>query len=601
MAEKMINLMINGKPISAKEGQTILEAARDSNIYVPSLCYLEGVHQFGGCRLCMVEVEGARTLVAACMVPVREGMVVKTNSAKARHARKLNCELILSNHPQDCLACARSGQCELQELSQTLGINEARFHGEPSEGIIDISPAITRDTSKCVLCRRCVSVCNQVQKVGVLNAQNRGYATTIGPAGGKSINEVDCTNCGQCVVACPVNALSETRSIQQVWDAINNPNLRVIVQVAPAVRVAIGEAFGLPIGTPVTGKLATALKELMFDDVFDTNFGADLTIMEEGSEFLSRVKAVLQGGKAVLPMITSCSPGWVKYLEHRYPDCIGSLSTCKSPHMMMGALIKSYYAQKLRMDPKNMFVVSVMPCTAKKYEIVRPEMQNGGLPNVDAVITTRELADMLREAGIDFINLPDSSFEAPMGISSGAADIFGVTGGVMEAALRTVYELATGRVLPFENLHITPITGNEQIKTAEITFENCLPHHSYLEGFQAKVAVTSGFAGADMLMKEIADNKSPYHFIEVMGCPGGCVVGGGQPRTVVQNTWTNRAAGIYHEDNQKKLRKSHENPSIQKLYTEFLLEPLGHASHDLLHTTYTPRGVYPDDAPDGAK
>ncbi len=598
MAEKTINITINGKPAVAKAGQTILEAAQDANVYIPSLCYLEGVHQFGGCRMCMVEVEGARTLVAACVTAAKDGMIIKTNSAKARHARKLNCELILSNHPKDCLACARSGQCELQELSKTLGISEARFEGEHSDGIIDISPSITRDTSKCILCRRCVSVCNQVQKIGVLNAQNRGFKTYIGPSGGKSIGEVDCTNCGQCIAACPVNALSETNGIAQVWEAINDPNKRVVVQAAPAVRVGIGEEFGLPVGTPVTGKLATAMKELMFDDVFDTNFAADLTIMEEGNEFLSRAKAVLQGGKATLPMITSCSPGWVKFLEHRFPECVKNLSTCKSPHMMMGAVVKSYYAQKLDIDPKNLYVVSVMPCTAKKYEIIRPEMQNGGLPNVDAVITTRELARMIREAGIDFENLQDSPFDAPLGISSGAADIFGVTGGVMEAALRTVYELVTGRELPFENLHVTPIVGNDQIKTAELTFEKCLPHYSFLDGFVAKIAVTSGFAGAQILMEEVAKGKSPYHFIEVMGCPGGCVCGGGQPRTGVRTKWADRAAGIYKEDDHKKLRKSHENPNIIKLYNEFLLEPLGHKSHDLLHTTYTPRGRYNEQVPE---
>jgi len=592
MSEKMINLTINGKPVIAKEGQSILNAARDVDIYIPSLCYLDGVHQFGGCRMCMVEVEGARTLVASCMVPVREGMVVKTNSAKARHARKLNCELILSDHPQDCLACTRSGQCELQGLSRILGVSEERFKGERNEGAIDMSPSITRDPSKCVLCRRCVSVCNEVQKIGVLNAQNRGFQTVVGPSGGKSIAEVDCTNCGQCINVCPVNALSETDGTQRVWNAINDPGKRVIVQAAPAVRVAIGEEFGLPAGTPVTGKLATALKELMFDDVFDTNFAADLTIMEEGSEFLSRAKAVLQGGKATLPMITSCSPGWVKFLEHRFPEQVKNLSTCKSPHMMMGAVIKSYYAQKLGIDPKDMYVVSVMPCTAKKYEITRPEMTNGGLPNVDAVITTRELARMIREAGIDFVNLKDSLFEAPLGMSTGAADIFGVTGGVMEAALRTVYELVTGRELPFENLRVTPIEGNEQIKTAELTLDNCLAQYSYLEGFAVKVAVTSGFAGAEILMEEIAAGKSPYHFIEVMGCPGGCIVGGGQPRTEVRTKWTDRASGIFQEDGSKKMRKSHENPAVQALYDEFLIEPLGHKSHDLLHTTYTPRGMY---------
>ncbi len=592
MADKKINLTINGKPIVAKEGQTILQAAQDSNIYIPSLCYLEGVHQYGGCRMCMVEVEGFRTLVAACMVKIREGMVIHTNSAKARQARKLNCELILSDHPQDCLSCERNGQCELQHLAKTLGITEARFKGERSTSIQDMSPSITRDTSKCILCRRCVSVCNNIQKIGVLNAQNRGFKTVIAPAGGKSISEVDCMNCGQCVAVCPVNALSETTSIPQVWNAINDPAKRVIVQVAPAVRVGIGEEFGLPVGTPVTGKLATALKELMFDDVFDTDFAADVTIMEEGSEFLERAKSALTGGKATLPMITSCSPGWIKFLEHRFPDYVGNLSTCKSPHMMMGALIKSYYAQKLGIDPKTMYVVSVMPCTAKKYEIVRPEMVNDGIPNVDAVITVRELARMIREAGIDFANLPDSSFEAPMGIGTGAADIFGTTGGVMEAALRTVYELVTGRELPFEKLRIAPIETKDQVKKAELTFENVLPSYSFLEGFTAKVAVTSGFAGAEIIMEEIASGKADYQFVEVMGCPGGCVTGGGQPRSIVKNAWADRAKGLYAEDGAKKLRKSHDNPAVQKLYSEYLLEPLGHLSHELLHTTYTPRGRY---------
>lgn len=592
MENALLHLNINGKPITAKPGQTLLEAARDANIYIPSLCYLEGVHQFGGCRMCMVEVEGARTLVAACMAEARDGMVVKTNTARARHARKLNCELLLSDHPQDCLACFRSGECELQALAQTLGVREARFKGERSKQALDISPSITRDTGKCILCRRCVSVCNEVQKIGVLNAQKRGFATVIGPSGGRAIKDTDCTNCGQCIAACPVNALSETDGIQRVWDAINDPKKRVIVQAAPAVRVGIGEEFGLPTGSPVTGKLATALKELMFDDVFDTNFAADLTIIEEGSEFLERAKAALTGGRAVLPMITSCSPGWVKFLEHRYPSLTRNLSTCKSPHTMLGAMIKSYYAEKISVDPKDMFVVSVMPCTAKKFEIERPEMQNGGLPNVDAVITTRELAHMLREAGIDFANLNESSFDAPMGVATGAGDIFGVSGGVMEAALRTVYELVTGRELPFEGLRVAALSTDSQIKTADLLFEGCLPEYAYLEGFTVKVAVTSGFEGADILAREIQSGTSPYHFVEVMGCPGGCVKGGGQPRTGVRDAWAMRAAGIFAEDGAKTLRKSHENPAIQALYAEFLEKPLGHRSHELLHTEYTPRGVY---------
>ncbi|NLO14531.1 MAG: 2Fe-2S iron-sulfur cluster binding domain-containing protein, partial [Clostridiales bacterium] len=369
-------LNINGKDIEAREGQTILEAAREYDIYIPSLCFLEGVHQFGGCRMCMVEVEGTRNLVAACMVKAKENMVVKTNSARVRKARKINCELILSNHPTDCLSCERSGQCELQDTARILGITQVRIQGEHSKAIRDMSPAITRDTAKCILCRRCVSVCNQVQGVGVLNAQGRGFQTQIAPAGGASIADVNCTNCGQCVAVCPVGALSETGSIATVWDAINDPDVRVVVQTAPAVRVGLGEEFGIPPGEALTGIMATALKEMMFDDVFDTNFGADLTVMEEGTEFIRRAKDHLQGGKAVLPMITSCSPGWVTFLEHNYPDFTAHLSSCKSPHMMVGAISKAFYAKELGMDPKKMFVVSVMPCTAKKFEITRPEMEN---------------------------------------------------------------------------------------------------------------------------------------------------------------------------------------------------------------------------------
>ena len=588
---------INGKFIEAREGQTILQAAQDFNIYIPSLCYLEGIHQFGGCRMCMVEVEGMRTLVASCMVKVKDGMVVRTNTGKVRQARKINCELLLSDHPQDCLSCERSGQCELQTLARTLGITSLRFEGEKSLGGKEMSASITRDTTKCIQCRRCISVCNQVQGIGVLDAQGRGFNTLIGPAVGLSISEVDCTNCGQCVVACPVNALSETSSIQKVWDAINDPEMRVIVQVAPAVRVGIGEEFDMEPGKAVTGKLATALKEMLFDDIFDTNFAADLTIMEEGSEFLDRAKAALTNCKAVLPMITSCSPGWVKFLEHRYPDSTANLSTCKSPHMMLGALIKSYYANKIGLDPKKLFVVSVMPCTAKKFEIARPEMERDGLRDVDAVLTTRELARMIREAGIDFVNLQPSDFDQPLGISTGAADIFGVTGGVMEAALRTVYELATGRELPMEQLKAVPDKDRELTKKAEILFENCLPQYSFLEGFTVKAAVTSGFAGARALMDEVSQGKGDYHFIEVMGCPGGCVTGGGQPRTAVRNSWSSRAQGLYDVDQAKKLRKSHDNPAIQKLYSEFLLEPLSHKSHQLLHTHYAPRGKYSERLP----
>ncbi|HHV63795.1 MAG TPA: 2Fe-2S iron-sulfur cluster binding domain-containing protein [Peptococcaceae bacterium] len=588
----MINLEINGKKISVPEGSTIMDAAKQNNIYIPNLCYLEGVHKFGSCRLCVVEVEGARNLQAACMVPVREGMVVKTNTAKVRKARKVLYELLLSDHPKDCLSCERNQSCELQEIGNLLGVNEARFEGEHSAGLEEISPSITRDMSKCILCRRCITACNEIQGVGVLNAQNRGFKTVIGPAMDLPLNSVNCSYCGQCTVVCPVGALQETDAIEKVWEAINDPQKRVVVQVAPAIRAAIGEEFGLEPGTLVTGKLVTALRELGFDDVFDTNFAADLTIIEEGTEFLTRVKNALTGGTATLPMITSCSPGWIKYIEHTFPEELDHLSTCKSPHTMLGAVAKSYYAEKINVDPKDMYVVSIMPCTAKKFEIIRPEMQNNGVPNVDAVLTTRELARMVKEAGIDFVNLPDSTFDNPLGLSSGAADIFGVTGGVMEAALRTVYELVTGRELPFDKLHVTPIVGLERIKTADLLIENPLEEYKFLDGVTIKVAVTSGLKGAKILLDQVAKGESPYHFIEVMGCPGGCISGGGQPRPTTPEIRQKRLEAIYKEDEGKELRKSHENEYIKKLYDEFLKEPNGHLSHELLHTHYTKRGKY---------
>jgi len=589
---KNINLTINGRAVTVPEGTTILNAAKQNGINIPTLCYLEGVNKFGGCRICVVEVKGAKALAASCMVEVSEGMEVETNSERARKARKLNCELILSDHPQDCLSCSRNGNCELQSLASTLGIDRARFKGESSPDILDISPSITRDASKCILCRRCVSVCNQIQEVGILNAQNRGFKTIIAPAGGDKLSNVNCTYCGQCVNVCPVNALRETDSLAPVWRALTNPDMRVVVQTAPAIRVALGEEFGLPAGTPVTGKMAAALRALRFDDVFDTNIAADVTIMEEGTEFLHRAKEALTGGRAVLPMITSCSPGWIKYIEHEFPEQLDHLSSCKSPHMMLGALIKSFYAKKLGVDPKNIYVVSIMPCTAKKFEAERPEMRANGIPDVDAVLTTRELARMIKEAGIDFLNLENEDFDSPLGLSTGAADIFGVTGGVMEAALRTVYELVTGRELPFEGLRVTPLATFDQIKTASVKFENVLPEYKFLEGFTANVAVASGFAGAKKLMEELQSGKAEYHFIEVMGCPGGCIVGGGQPRSEDPDIREKRRAGLYSEDEGKKLRKSHENPAVQKLYEEFLGEPCGHKSHELLHTHYTKRGTY---------
>jgi NADP-reducing hydrogenase subunit HndD len=589
----MVNLTINNKKICAEEGMTILEAAKRNNILIPHFCYLECVHQVGSCRICIVEVEGEKNLQPSCMVKVREGMVVHTNSERVRKARRVLYELILSDHPKDCLSCSRNQSCELQKLGELLQVHEYRFEGEKSKTYIDeSSPSIVRDTSKCILCRRCITVCNEIQGVGVLNVQKRGFESVIGPADELPLNTVNCTYCGQCTVVCPVGALKEKDSTQAVWDALFDKDKRVVIQTAPAIRAALGEEFGYEPGTLVTGKMVTALKEMGFDDVFDTNFAADLTIIEEGNEFLVRVKSALTGGNAVLPMITSCSPGWIKYVEHTFPEELDHISTCKSPHMMLGALVKDYYTRKLGMDPRDIFVVSVMPCTAKKFEITRPEMQNNGVPNVDAVITTRELARMIKDAGIEFTSLKDSKFDDPLGLSSGAADIFATTGGVMEAAIRTVYEIVTGRELPFEKLKIEPIRGFEQIKTAELKIDNPKKEYSFLDGVTVKVAVTSGLSGARKLMQEVAEGKSEYHFIEVMGCPGGCISGGGQPRPTNDEIRMKRAQAIWKEDEGKKIRKSHENPAIKQIYEEYLEEPLGHKSHELLHTTYTKRGTF---------
>ena len=540
----------------------------------------------------MVEVEGAKTLQASCIQKVAEGMVVNTNTDKVRRARRVMYELLMSDHDKECLSCTRNQSCELQELGKILGVDETRFSGERSKNSIEKSVSITRNMSKCVLCRRCVTVCNEVQGIGILNAQHRGFDTVIGPAMDLPLGSVNCAFCGQCTVVCPVGALKETDSTQKVWEALADKSKRHVVQVAPAVRVAIGEEFGMEPGSRVTGKMAQALKLLGFDDIFDTNFAADLTIMEEGTEFLTRVKNALTGKGAVLPMITSCSPGWIKYIEHAYPEQLENLSTCKSPHTMLGALAKSFYAKQIEKDPKDMHVVSVMPCTAKKFEINRHEMKNGGVPNVDAVITTRELGQMIREAGIDFASLADREFDDPLGMSTGAADIFGVTGGVMEAALRTVYEIVTGRELPFEGLHVKPIVGLERIKTADIKIENPLPEYKFLDGVVVKVAVTSGLSGAKLLMDQVRDGTSPYHFIEIMGCPNGCIMGGGQPRSKDPDVREKRLAGIYGEDESKTLRKSHENPSVKKLYADYLGHPNSHIAHELLHTHYTKRGKF---------
>ena len=460
---EMINVTIDGKNYKVPENYTVLKACREAGVYVPTLCYLEGINQVGSCRLCLVEVERQKNLKASCVLPVAEGMVIKTNTKRVREARKVNLELLLSNHNRECTSCERSGNCELQRLSDEIGIRNIEFIGEKTVKPVDTSsPSIVRDPSKCILCGRCISVCSKVQGVSAIGFRNRGFRTTVGPIFDKGLGEVDCINCGQCIINCPVGALKEKESIDYVWDAIEDSSKYVIVQTAPAVRAALGEEFGLPIGTRVTGKMAAALRRMGFDKVFDTDFGADLTIMEEGFELLDRLQ---NGGK--LPMVTSCSPGWIKYCEHFHPDMLENLSTCKSPHEMLGAVMKTYFAQKHGLDPKDIFVVSVMPCTAKKFEAKREELRESGFPDVDAVITTRELAKMIKQASIDFNKLPDEDFDEVFGESTGASVIFGVTGGVMEAALRTVSEVVTNK--PLEKIEFNEVRGLEGIKEAEIT------------------------------------------------------------------------------------------------------------------------------------
>lgn len=588
----MINLIINNKPVSISEGSTILEAAKHNNIDIPTLCYLKGVHKFGSCRLCVVEVEGTNNLHASCMVQVSEGMVVHTNTAKVRKVRKNLFELLLSNHPQDCLHCERNLSCELQDMGKRLGVTKARFAGQTSGGKADSSPAITRDLAKCILCRRCVTACNDIQNVGILNAQNRGFKTVVGTAMDLPINTVNCTYCGQCTVVCPVGALKETDAIQTVWDALSNKSKRVIVQVDPSVRVAIGEEFGYESDTQVTGQLISCLREMGFADVFDTNFAADLTVIEFSTEFLTRMKNSLGGLEENLPMMTSCSPALIKYVEHTFPEELNYLSTCKSPHTMLGALAKSYYAEKIKVNPQDVVVVSIMPCTAKKFEISRPELKNNDLPNVDAVLTTRELAWMIKEAGIDLHNVGKSQFDHPFALSSGAAELFGVTGGVMEATLRTIYEMVTGRELPFDTLQVTPNAEFNKIKDFELKIDNPVEAYKYLDGITIKAAVTSGLRGAKLLLDQIAKRESHYHFIEVMGCPGGCISGGGQPRLTTPEIRQKRQQAIYQEDEGKPFRKAHENKDVTKLYQDFLKEPNGQKSHDLLHTHYTKRGKF---------
>ena len=576
-----ITIKINGMEVSAPKGSTILEAARLAHIEIPTLCYLKEINEIGACRMCVVEVKGAKSLVVSCVYPINEGMEVWTNTPKVLDSRRKTLQLLLSNHDRKCLSCVRSGNCELQQLCKELGVEDDGYYdGEKTPSEIDDSAAhMLRDNSKCILCRRCVAVCEKVQGIGVIGANMRGFATFIGSPFDMGLGETSCVSCGQCIAVCPTGALQEKDCTDQVLAAISDPAKHVIVQTAPSVRAALGEEFGYPIGTNTEGKMVAALRRIGFDKVFDTDFAADLTIMEEAHEFIERVK---NGG--VLPLITSCSPGWVKYCEHYFPDMTENLSSCKSPQQMFGAIAKSYYAEKAGIDPKDIVSVSVMPCTAKKFEIGRDNQAANGMPDVDFAMTTRELARLIRKCGIKFQNLPDEDFDTPLGLSTGAGTIFGATGGVMEAALRTAVETLTGEEL--ENVDFTEVRGTKGIK--EATY--------HVAGMDVKVAVASGLGNARELLNRVKNGETSYHFIEIMGCPGGCVNGGGQPQQPgwVRNTTDIRALRakvLYDDDKADTIRKSHENPAIKELYETYLGEPGSEKAHHLLHTTYVKRKI----------
>lgn len=578
---EMVNIKINNMPLSVPKGISILEAARTAGIEIPTLCYLKKINEIGACRICMVEVKGARSLVTACVYPVNEGMEIFTNTERVRKSRKTTLELILSTHDRKCLSCIRSGTCELQQLCKEFGVDdEGRFDGaNPVHEYDDSAIHMIRDNGKCILCRRCVAAC-QAQHISVIGANARGFDTHIGSAFEKPLDSVACVSCGQCIVNCPTGAIYEKDDTAKVLEAINDPEKFVVVHTAPSIRVTLGECFGMHIGTNVQGKMVAALRRLGFDKVFDTDFGADLTIVEEANEFLGRVQ---NGG--VLPMITSCSPGWIKYCEHYYPDMLDHLSTCKSPQQMSGAIIKTWYAEKMGIDPKDIVVVGIMPCTAKKFETKRDDQAASGYPDVDYSLTTRELGRMIESAGIYFKHLPDEEFDNPLGDSTGAAVIFGATGGVMEAALRTAVEKLSGEEL--KSLDFTEVRGTDGIKEASYT----------VNGMEIKVCVVSGLANANTIMEKVKNGTADYHFIEIMGCPGGCVNGGGQPiqHAVVRNfvdLRARRAAALYEADKDMPLRKSHESEAVKRLYAEFLGEPGSHKAHEVLHTSYVARPKY---------